>query len=128
LEKFQAKLLELKPKTPEKGLLGKAIAYALNQWPKLQVYLDDGRLEISNNRTERTIKPFAVGRKNWLFSNSVKGAKAAAIIFSLIETCKAHEVNPYDWMRLALSKLPACESVEEFGTLLPFNCKDLLSN
>ena len=105
------------------SLLGKAIHYALNQWHKLLTYLDDGRLEISNNRLERAIKPFACGRKNWLFANSVEGAKAAAIIYSLIETCKAHDVDPHTWLRSTLEKIPSAETIDQFEALLPFYFK-----
>jgi transposase len=108
---------------PPQSLLGKAIHYALNQWPKLQTYLQDSRLEISNNRMERAMKPFAVGRKNWLFANSVEGAEAAGIIFSLIETCKAHQVHAYEWLRHALTHLPAATSVDQIEALLPFHFK-----
>ena len=76
---------------------------------------------------ERAIKPFAVGRKNWLFANSVDGARAAANIYSLIETCKTHDVNPYDWLRETLAKIPACETVEQYEALLPFNFAKLNS-
>ena len=123
LDKIKVKLDEFQNKVPPQGLLGKAIHYTLNQWPKLQTYLEDGRLEISNNRMERAIKPFAVGRKNWLFSNSVAGAHAAANIFSLIETCKAHQVDPYTWLRETLTRIPTCETVEQFEALMPFNFK-----
>ena len=81
----------------------------------------DGRLENNNNRSERAIKPFAVGRKNWLFSDSVAGAEAGAIIFSLIETCKHHGVEAYDWFRYALQQIPLCQSDAEIEALLPFN-------
>ena len=97
-----------------------------SQWSKLETYLEDGRLEISNNRSERAIKPFAVRRKNCLFATSVSGAKASVVIFSLIETCKAHQVNSAKWLHYALAKLPACETVEDFEALLPFNCKQIL--
>jgi transposase len=123
INKIKAKLDELQDKTAPQGLLGKAIHYMLSQWPKLQTYLEDGRLEISNNKMERAIKPFAVGRKNWLFANSVAGAHAAANIFSLIETCKTHQVNPYDWLRDTLTKIPACETLEQYEKLMPFNFK-----
>ena len=123
LEKIKARLNELQDKTPAEGLLGKAIHYTLNQWPKLQVYLEDGRLEISNNRMERAFKAFAVGRKNWLFAGNADGAHAAANIFSLIETCKAHQVNVYDWLRESLTKIPACQTVDQFEALLPFHFK-----
>lgn len=120
-KKIKEKLDEYQPKTSSSSTLGKAIHYTQNQWPKLQNYFKDGRLEISNNRTERTIKPFATGRKNWLFANSVEGAKAAANIFSLIETCKAHSINPYDWLRAVLATIPYCETVEDYEALMPFN-------
>jgi transposase len=126
IEAIKSKLLELKPITPATGRLGLAINYALSQWSKLETYLGDGRLEMSNNRSERAIKSFAVGRKNWLFATSVDGAKSSAVIFSLIETCKAHQINPARWLHYALAKLPACDTVESFEALLPFNCKQLL--
>ncbi len=84
-------------------------------------YLDDGRLEISNNRSERAIKPFVIGRKGWLFADSVEGAEAAAIIYSLIETCKHYSVESYHWLRYALQRLPSCQTVKELEALLPFN-------
>jgi transposase len=121
VENIKLKLNEQQNKAPISSLLGKAIHYLLNQWPKLQNYFKDGRLEFSNNRMERAIKPFATGRKNWLFANSVEVAKAAANVYSLIETCKAHNINPYDWLRAVLQKIPYCESVEHYEALLPFN-------
>lgn len=124
IQDIKEKLQEHLHKVPSQSLLGKAISYTLNQWPKLQTYLIDGRLEISNNRMERAVKPFAVGRKNWLFANSVEGAHAAGVIYSLIETCKAHEVNPYEWLRDTLAKIPACETLDQFEALLPFHFKN----
>lgn len=121
IDEFKAWLDENRPKTPPKSLVGKAMTYASNQWPKLKNYLLDGRLENNNNRMERAIKPFVVGRKNWMFSNSVQGAKSGAIIYSLIETCKAHNVEPYDWFRHVLARLPECQTVTELEALLPFN-------
>ena len=128
MEKIKDKLDEQYDKVSPSSLLGKAIRYTLNQWGKLQNYLKDGRLDISNNRMESAIKPFAVGRKNWMFANSVDGAKAAAIIFSLIETCKAHDVNPYNWLKDTLAKLPNCETVEQYEQLLPFDFPKLKSD
>lgn len=75
---------------PPKSLLGQAVSYTLNQWQKLLNSLKDRRLENNNNRTERGIKPFVMGRKAWLFANSVEGAHAGAIIYSFVETCKHH--------------------------------------
>lgn len=128
IDKIKQKLEALHDKTAPQCLLGKAIHYMQNQWPKLQTYLEDGRLEISNNRMERAMKPFAVGRKNWLFANSVAGAHAAANIFSLIETCKAHKINPYDWLRDTLTKIPACEALEDYEALMPWEYKKNHSN
>jgi len=124
---FKQWIIENKDKAPSKSLLGEAFTYAKNQWPKLLVYLEDGRLEFSNNRTERAIKPFALGRKNWLFANSVSGANAAATIYTLIQTCKHHKVQPYYYLRYILSKLPTCTTIDELDNLLPFNIdKELL--
>ena len=78
---------------------GKALNYLHNEWPKLIGYLKDGRLEIDNNQAENAIRPFVVGRKNWLFSDCVKGVKASANFYSLIETAKANGVEPYDYPR-----------------------------
>jgi len=100
--------------------LGKAFSYTLNQWPKLQIYLEDGRLYFDNNHSERAIKPFVMGRKNWLFSNSIAGAESAAVIYSVIETCKAHKIPVYDYLRHVYAKLPAVESIEQLESLLPY--------
>lgn len=121
LNELHAYLIEMQPKTYPKSPLGKAIFYALNQWPKLLTYLEDGRLENNNNRSERAIKPFVIGRKGWLFADSVSGANAAATLFSLVETCKAHNVEPYDWFRYVLQHMPLCQSEAEIEALLPFN-------
>jgi transposase len=88
LEAFSAWLRMQKPKVLPKSALGQAIAYCLNQWDKLEVFLEDGRLEIDNNRSERAIKPFVIGRKNWMFANTPRGAKTSAITYSVIETAK----------------------------------------
>jgi transposase len=109
------------PHIPPKSLLGKAVSYTLNQWPKLLTYLQDGRLENSNNLAERAIKPFVIGRKAWLFADSVEGANAAAILYSFIETCKHHHIEAYDWLRYVLQAIPSCQTLAEFEALLPFN-------
>lgn len=108
-------------KTYPKSALGQAMTYAINQWPKLLVYLQDGRLENNNNLSERAIKPFVIGRKGWLFADSVVGAEAAATLFSFVETCKHHNVEPYDWFRYVLQQMPLCQSGAEIEALLPFN-------
>jgi len=121
LDELHQYLLLNQPSIPPKSLLGQAVFYTLNQWPKLLTYLQDGRLENNNNRSERAIKPFVMGRKAWLFADSVEGAHAAAIIYSLIETCKYHHVEPYAWLRYGLNAIPLCKTIEEFEALLPFN-------
>ena len=105
--------------TPPKSLLGKAIAYARNQWSRLIVYLEDGRLRIDNNLVENAIRPFAVGRKNWLFSGSPRGAKASAAFYSLIETAKANGLEPYAYLRFLFERLPYAKSKDGLQALLP---------
>jgi transposase len=86
LNQFKAWLDKSALQVPPKSAVGKAIAYSLGQWSKLERYIEDGNLQIDNNRAERAIKPFVIGRKNWLFANTAKGAQASAMLYSLIET------------------------------------------
>lgn len=79
-----------------KSTLGSAINYCRNQWSKLLRFLEDGRLELDNNRAERSIKPCVMGRKAWLFSNTLRGARASAIIYSIVEKAKGISLNLYD--------------------------------
>ena len=97
---------EMQVKTAPKSALGRAIHYLLEQWPYLTRYLEDGRLELSNNRAERSIKPFVMGRKNWLFANTPGGARASAVIYSLIETAKENELDPYRYLLWVLQNAP----------------------
>ena len=83
---------------PDKTVLLAAVVYMRNQREYLERYLEDGRLEISNNRAERSIKPFVIGRKNWLFANTPRVARASAILYSIIETAKENGVNPYTYL------------------------------
>ena len=76
-----------------------------------------------NNRAENAIRPFVIGRKNWLFSDSPRGATASAQLYSLVETAKANEQEPYAWLRHVLERLPQARSVEDYEALLPWNCK-----
>ena len=100
-------------------MTGKALSYLNNEWDKLICYLQDGRLEIDNNGAENAIRPFVIGRKNWLFSTSVKGVKASANLYSLIETAKANGLEPYAYLRYLFTHLPVADSVEDFEALLP---------
>ena len=97
---------EMQANTAPKSALGRAIHYLLEQWPYLTRYLEDGRLELSNNRAERSIKPFVMGRKNWLFANTLGGAQASAVIYSLIETAKENGLDPYRYLLWVLQNAP----------------------
>ena len=101
--------------------LGIAIQYTLNLWDRLIRYCDDGRLSIDNDAIENKIRPFAVGRKNWMFSASQAGANASANLYSLIETAKANNLNEYDYLKWVFAKLPQALTVEDVEQLLPWN-------
>lgn len=108
-------------KTSEHGKIGKAIRYCLSNWTELTNYLKDGRIEIDNNRLENAIRPFAIGRKNWLFMGSPAGAKAGATFYSLIETCKANNIEPHKYFCAMLHKIRLCQTDEDYQKLLPQN-------
>jgi len=107
-------------RAPPKTLLGEAINYSLSQRVYLENIYLDGRLEISNNRAERALRPFVQGRKQWLFSNTPNGAEASSIYYSLIETAKENNVNPYQYIKFLLEKLPAAKS-SDLEALLPWS-------
>ncbi len=123
LDAFLAWLNEKSSYILPKSATGAAIAYCLNQWVKLTSYLNDGRLEIDNNRAERTIKPFIIGRKNWLFSNTPNGAKASATVYSLVETAKENKLNPFAYLTYVFEELPNIdrENPEAIDELLPWS-------
>ena len=108
-------------KVPPASATGKALHYLHNEWDKLTAYLKDGRINIDNNGAENAIRPFVVGRKNWLFSTSVKGVKASANLYSLIETAKMNGLEPYAYLRYLFTELPKAETVEAIEVLLPGN-------
>jgi len=111
---------DMASKTLPKSALGKAITYAVNQKQWLMNFLLDGRLELSNNRAERSIRPFAVGRKNWLFAYTPKGAQASAIAYSIIETAQANGLVPFMYLDYLFRTLPNIP-VERFPECLPWN-------
>ncbi len=121
LDELRAWLDAVLPQVPPSSATGKALNYLHNEWPKLIGYLNDGRLEIDNNRAENAIRPFVLGRKNWLFSDSVRGVKASANLYSLIETAKANGLEPYAYLRYVFTKLPKANTVEAIEALLPGN-------
>ena len=126
LTQIKALLDDAQFKVPPKSPLGTAVFYSLNHWDALNIYLQDGRLEIDNNKSERSIKPFVIGRKNWLFHGNDVGAQAVSILFSLIETCKQHKVDVFSWMKYVLANIHHAETVEYLEKLLPYNIDPLL--
>lgn len=124
LKKLKAFLDDNQHKVPKDGLTGKAMTYLSNQWDKLMVYCSNGELSISNILAENAIRPFVIGRKAWLFSDTPKGAKASAIHYSLIETAKANGLEPYGYLTQVLKALPYADTVEKIEALLPWNIKN----
>ena len=115
---------------PPKSLLGKAANYVISQWSWLTAWLEDGRLEISNNLAERSIKPFVIGRKNFLFANTPSGARSSAILFSMIQTAKENGFDPYRYLTWVLKTAPNLNmnSPDNVDSLLPANApKDCYS-
>ena len=111
-------------KSPADSLISKALVYLNNQWPKLIRYCENGNLPISNILAENAIRPFVIGRKAWLFSDTPKGAHASGIFYSLIETAKANNIEPYSYLRHIFKALPYADTVEDIEALLPWRVKD----
>ena len=122
LEQLQAWLEKTQPQVTAQNALGKAISYLASNWSKLVRYTEAGYLPINNNAAERAISPFVIGRKNWLFSDTPKGAMASAQLYSLVETAKANGQEPYACLRHALERLPQATSGEDYEALLSWNC------
>ncbi|KYH31209.1 transposase IS66 family protein [Moorella mulderi DSM 14980] len=123
LDAFLAWLKNQKARVLPKSSFGQAIYYCLGQWDKLVAFLQDGRLELDNNRSERSIKPFVIGRKNWLFANTQRGAKASAITYSIIETAKENGLNPFHDLIYLFEKLPNLDLQDKnaLDQLLPWS-------
>jgi len=102
------------------SLLGKALHYLTAQWPKLVRYVDDGRWPIDNNACENAIRPFVVGRRNWLFADTVAGANASANLYSLLQTCLANGIDGYRYLSALLVGLPKARTIEDYEALLPW--------
>jgi transposase len=111
---LEAQTYKVLPKSP----IGKAIAYTLNRWDKLTLFVTDGRLEMDNNRLENAIRPLALGRKNYLFAGSDEGGKRAAMMYSLFACCKLHNINPREWLADVLQRLPT-HPINKIEYLLP---------
>jgi len=127
LTQLKAWLDKTQPQVTAQNALGKAVNYLASNWSRLERYIEAGHLPIDNNAAERAIRPFVIGRKNWLFSDTPKGATASAQLYSLIETAKANGWEPYAWLRHVLERLPLINSVEGYEVLLPWSCKPTTS-
>ena len=123
IDRFHAWLEALAPKVLPESRLGKAVYYTLGQWPKLTVFLQHGDVPLDNNRCENAIRPFVIGRKGWLFSDTVPGAMASANLYSLVETAKANGVEPHAYLTQLFTQLPKTTTVEDYEALLPWNIK-----
>ncbi|MGI6284869.1 IS66 family transposase [Neomoorella humiferrea] len=123
LDEFLTWLKKQKAQVLPKSAFGRAVYYCLDQWDKLVAFLQDGRLELDNNRSERSIKPFVIGRKNWLFANTPRGAKASAITYSIIETAKENGLNPFHYLIYLFEKLPNLDLQDKdaLDELLPWS-------
>lgn len=124
LKQFYRWLNKIYANAPPKTPMAKAIQYVLNHWQALNNYLRDGVLDIDNNAAERLIRPLVIGRKNYLFAGSHQGAEAAAVIYSLIESCKILGINSYDYIKSTLERLPTT-LYRDIHTLFPVNWKPL---
>ena len=108
IERFKKALVRLKASGRHlpQSLLGQALDYTLGQWPTLEIFLNDGRVEIDNNLVENAIRPTAIGKKNWLFIGDAQAGERSAIIYTVIESCRRREIDPYTYLRDVLTRLP----------------------
>ena len=123
LAELHAWMLKHTPLVIPKSALGTAMAYMGNLWPQLTRYTERGDLPIDNNRCENAIRPFVIGRKAWLFSDTAAGARSSAVVYSLVQTAKANGLEPYTWLRRVLRDLPAAKSADAVEALLPWNLR-----
>ena len=120
LEEIQALLLANIHAVLPGSLLGKALHYLSSQWSKLQTYVQDGCHPIDNNACENSIRPFVIGRRNWLFADTVAGANASANLYSLLESCNVNGIDGYRYLRALLVALPRAKTVDDYEALLPW--------
>jgi transposase len=119
LETLRAWLDETRPQILPGSALGEALAYLDNHWRGLVRYCDDGRYEMNINGVENAIRPFCIGRRGWLFSDTVAGAKSSANLYSLIQTAKANRLESYAYLRRVFTELPKATSLADVEALLP---------
>ncbi|PKH04522.1 IS66 family transposase, partial [Psychromonas sp. MB-3u-54] len=123
LDKFKIWLDKTSQTLLPKSYLGKAVSYTLNYWQALTRYVENGELGIDNNVTERDIRPFTTGRKNWMFAQSVKGAQASAVLYSIVMTCRANDINPYFYFQKLFEELPNRVEGADLSDLLPWHAQ-----
>lgn len=124
---FKHWLDEMQPKVWPESKLGKAISYCLRRWEKLCRFLEHGEMDPDTNAVERLIRSFVIGRVNWVLHKSQAGATASANLYSLVQTCKINEVDPYAYLNYLFTHLPGARTVEDFEALLPWNVKRVLA-
>ena len=124
LIEFKQWLDDTQQKVTAKNILGKAVNYTLKYWKELSRYIKNGAWPIDNNPAENAIRPFVIGRKAWLFSNSQRGATASANLYSLIETAKANHCEPYQYLSWMLNR-SSTPPLEQIDDLMPWNMPDL---
>jgi transposase len=124
LESLGRWMKETYVKVLPKSAIGKALGYSIGRWPELMLYATDGKLNIDNNPVENSIRPVAIGRKNYLFAGSHEAAKRSAILYSLMGTCKLHGINPFIWLRDVLQRI-ATHPINKIEELLPHNWKPI---
>jgi len=120
LEVIKDLMIKQSPGVLPQSLLGKALTYLREQWPKLVRYIENGDWPISNNACENSIRPFCLGRRGWLFSDTVDGANASANLYSLVETAKANGIDPYRYLTWLFERLPLAKTVDDYDALMPW--------
>jgi transposase len=129
LQSLRAWVDKTRPRVVKESLLGKAVHYLNNQWDRLIRYTEHGCIPIDNNPVEQIIRPFVIGRNAWLFSDTPSGAKASAVLYTLVQTAKLNGLEPYRYLRKILADLPNIdpEQTQKLDKLLPWNVdkKDL---
>ena len=121
LKQIEALVLANVHAVAPKTLLGQALHYAQAQWSKLVLYVSDGHYPIDNNACENSIRPFVIGRRNWLFADTVPGAHASANLYSLLQTCKVNGIDGYAYLRKLLTALPTASTVDDYEAMLPWS-------
>ena len=121
LQRIEALLLANIHAVQPGSLLGKALHCMSGQWSKLSLYVTRGEYPIDNNACENSIRPFVIGRKNWLFSDTVAGGNASAKLYSLMQTCAVNGVDGYKYLRALLVALPAAQTADDYEALLPWS-------